>query len=55
MLSVIVFDDEADAARIANDVIYGLAAGVWTKDISRELRMSKALSTGTVGVNTYRG
>lgn len=55
VLSVIGFDDEAQAVRIGNDVIYGLAAGVWTKDLSRALRMSKALKAGTVFINTYRG
>lgn len=55
VLSVIGFDDEAEAVSIGNDVIYGLAAGVWTKDLSRALRMSKALKAGTVFINTYRG
>jgi aldehyde dehydrogenase (NAD+) len=54
VLSVIGFDTEADAVRIGNDVIYGLAAGVWTKDIGRGLRMTKALKAGMVWVNTYR-
>jgi len=54
ILSIISFDDEADAIRKANDVIYGLAAGVWTSDIGRALRMTKALNAGTVWVNTYR-
>jgi len=54
VLSVIGFDDEADAVRIANDTIYGLAAGVWTGDIGRAVRMSSALKAGTVWVNTYR-
>ncbi len=55
VLSIIEFEDETDAVRIANDVIYGLAAGVWTKDLSRALRLSKAIKAGTVWVNTYRG
>ena len=54
VLSVIPFDDEADAIRLANDSRYGLAAGVWTSDIGRALRMSKAIKAGTIWVNTYR-
>ena len=54
VLSIIGFDDEAEAVRIANDTIYGLAAGVWTGDIGRAVRMSSALKAGTVWVNTYR-
>ncbi len=54
VLSVIGFDDEAEAVRMANDTIYGLAAGVWTSDMGRALRMSQALKAGTVWVNTYR-
>ena len=54
VLSIIGFEDEAEAIRIGNDVIYGLAAGVWTRDIGRAVRMSEALKAGTVWVNTYR-
>lgn len=54
VLAVIPFDDEADALRIANNSNYGLAAGVWTKDMPRAFRMSKGLQSGTVWINTYR-
>lgn len=54
ILSIIGFDNESDAVSIGNDVIYGLAAGVWTRDIGRAVRMSKALHAGLVWVNTYR-
>jgi aldehyde dehydrogenase (NAD+) len=53
-LSVIPFEDEADALSIGNDIVFGLAAGVWTSDIGRALRMSEKLKAGTVWVNTYR-
>ncbi|HUA21335.1 MAG TPA: aldehyde dehydrogenase [Bryobacteraceae bacterium] len=54
VLSVIPFDDEEEAVRIANSTVYGLAAGVWTKSIRRALLMSERLEAGTVWVNTYR-
>ena len=40
--------------RIGNDIVFGLAAGVWTSDIGRALRMSEKLKAGTVWINTYR-
>ena len=46
--------NEEEAIKIGNDVIFGLAAGVWTNDIGRALRMSDSLRAGTIWVNTYR-
>ncbi len=54
VLSVIPFDDEDQAIAIANDTEYGLAATVWTSDVRRALRMTKAIKAGTVGVNGYQ-
>lgn len=54
VLSVIPFDDEEDALRISNNSRYGLAAGVWTRDFGRMMRMSEQLQAGTVWINTYR-
>ena len=54
VMSVLKFSDEADAYTIANDVEFGLAAGVWTSDLSRAHRAARALKTGTVWVNTYQ-
>ena len=54
VIAVIGLEDEADAIRIASDIRFGLAAGVWTKDIGRAIRMCKALKAGFVRVNTYR-
>ena len=54
VLSVIPFDDEDEAVRIANNTVYGLAAGVWTQSTRRALLMSERLEAGTVWVNTYR-
>jgi betaine-aldehyde dehydrogenase len=49
--SVIPFDDEVDAIRIANDTPYGLAAAVWTRDIFKAFRVVKSLRAGIVWVN----
>jgi aldehyde dehydrogenase (NAD+) len=54
VLSVIPFEDEDDAVAIGNDVVFGLAAGVWTQSMRRSLYMAKKLQAGTIWVNTYR-
>jgi aldehyde dehydrogenase (NAD+) len=54
VLGIIPFDDDEEAIAIANSSIYGLAAGVWTADIGRCLKMAHRLESGTVWINTYR-
>jgi aldehyde dehydrogenase (NAD+) len=54
VLSIIPFETEEDAVRIANGTRYGLASGVWTNDLARTMRMTRAIKAGTVWVNTYR-
>ena len=51
VVTVIPFEDEADAIRIANDVKYGLMATVWTGDPGRGHRLARAIKSGTVGIN----
>jgi aldehyde dehydrogenase (NAD+) len=54
VLSVIPFSDEDEAIEIGNDVVFGLAAGVWTQNMRRAFKMAERLQAGTVWVNTYR-
>jgi acyl-CoA reductase-like NAD-dependent aldehyde dehydrogenase len=51
VLSVIPFDEEADAIRIANGVAYGLTASVWTNDLNRALRVARRFEAGFIWVN----
>ena len=51
--SVIPFDDVEEAISIANDTIYGLAAGVWTQDLSRAHRLVKDIDAGIIWVNSF--
>jgi aldehyde dehydrogenase len=53
VLSVTTFKDEADALRIANDTLYGLGAGVWTRDSGRAYRMGRGIKAGRVWTNCY--
>jgi aldehyde dehydrogenase (NAD+) len=54
VLSIIPFDTEDEAIAIGNDTKYGLAAGIWTTNVSRALRVSREIKAGMVWVNTYR-
>jgi len=54
VLSIIKFKTDEEAIQIANDVMYGLAAGVWTQDIGRALIMAKKIRAGTIWINAYR-
>src|SRR6056297_2891399 len=54
VLSVLRFRTEEEALALANDTVHGLAAGIFTRDSARALRMSRAVRAGIVWVNTYR-
>lgn len=54
VLSIIRFQDDDEAIEIANDIAYGLAAGIWTQSVNRAIRVSNAIRAGTIWVNTYR-
>ena len=53
VLSVTPFDDEEEALSIANDTLYGLGSGVWTRDINRAYRMGRGIQAGRVWTNCY--
>ncbi|GAA4614710.1 aldehyde dehydrogenase family protein [Saccharopolyspora hordei] len=53
VVCVVPFDDEDDAVRIANDTEYGLSGSIWTRDVSRALRVSRAVEAGNLSVNSH--
>jgi len=53
VLSVLTFENEAEGIQLANRSRYGLAAGIWTKDIQKAHRVARAIKAGTVWINTY--
>ncbi len=54
VLSIIPFDEEDEAVALGNGTAFGLASGVWTENITRAMRMIRAMRSGVVWVNTYR-
>ncbi|WP_260287146.1 aldehyde dehydrogenase [Peribacillus aracenensis] len=54
VVSIIPFSSEEEAVEIANNVSYGLTSGVWTKDMTRAIRMAKEIRAGSVWLNTFR-
>ena len=52
VVSVITFETEEEAVRLANDTPYGLSGSIWTRDGARQLRVARALRTGAIGVNS---
>jgi acyl-CoA reductase-like NAD-dependent aldehyde dehydrogenase len=53
VVTVQPFDDEADAIRMANDTPYGLSGSIWTRDVGRAIRVSRAVETGNLSVNSH--
>jgi betaine-aldehyde dehydrogenase len=54
VLVAMPFDDEAALLKDANDSVFGLAAGIWTRDYKRAYRIARALEAGTIWINTYK-
>ena len=53
VLAVLPFDNVEEGIALANETIYGLAAGIWTKDVQKAHRVARSIKAGTVWINTY--
>ncbi|MGB7507811.1 MAG: aldehyde dehydrogenase family protein, partial [Mycobacterium sp.] len=53
VVTVLPFEDEADAIALANDTVYGLSGSIWTDNVSRALRVSRAVEAGNLSVNSH--
>jgi betaine-aldehyde dehydrogenase len=53
VVSVLPFDDEADAIALANDSVYGLSGSIWTNDLGRAIRVARGIESGTLSVNSH--
>ena len=53
VLTLQVFDTEAEAIELANGTQYGLAASIWTRDVDRPLRIARAIEAGTIWINDW--
>ena len=53
MVSIHSWENEKDVIKIANDTVYGLAAGIWTNDVNKAIRFAEKIEAGTVYINNY--